>query len=79
MIVRDGKTIEELQAEPDYEWQDGDDSALYDAGYAAGKQYAVEILDIALSKDDESLSLIPTRWLLKIMRHSILNEEEAND
>ena len=36
MIVRDNKTITELQADPDYEWRDGDDTALYDEGYQTG-------------------------------------------
>ena len=44
-VIRDNKTIRELQAEPDYEWQDGDDTALYDEGYMDGITKAITILD----------------------------------
>ena len=44
-VIRDNKTIRELQAEPDYEWQDGDDTALYDEGYLDGITKAITILD----------------------------------
>lgn len=44
-VIRDNKTISELQSEPDYEWQDGDDSALYDSGYSDGLIKAIEIID----------------------------------
>ena len=44
-VVRDNKTIRELQAEPDYEWRDGDDTALYDEGYLDGITKAITILD----------------------------------
>ena len=43
--IRDNKTISELQAEPDYEWKDGDDAALYDEGYLDGITKAITILD----------------------------------
>ena len=43
--IRDNKTIRELQAEPDYEWKDGDDAALYDEGYMDGITKAITILD----------------------------------
>ena len=44
-VIRDNKTIRELQAEPDYEWRDGDDTALYDEGYLDGITKAITILD----------------------------------
>ena len=44
-VIRDNKTIRELQAEPDYEGQDGDDTALYDEGYLDGITKAITILD----------------------------------
>jgi hypothetical protein len=44
-VIRDNKTIRELQAEPDYEWKDGDDTALYDEGYLDGITKAITILD----------------------------------
>jgi len=43
--IRDNKTIRELQSEPDYEWKDGDDAALYDEGYMDGITKAITILD----------------------------------
>ena len=43
--IRNNKTIRELQAEPDYEWRDGDDTALYDEGYLDGITKAITILD----------------------------------
>lgn len=68
----------------DIEWKDGDDTALYDSGYdegyQAGKDKAVEFIDMVLEKDDEMLSLLPTRWLLSLMKKSILGQlEEADD
>ena len=44
-VIRNNKTISELQAEPDYEWQDGDDTALYEQGYYDGIVKAIQILD----------------------------------
>ena len=51
-VIRDNKTIKELQAEEDYEWKDGDDSALYDAGYEDGVLYAIGILDSVLAQKE---------------------------
>ena len=45
LTTRDNKTITELQAEPDYEWKDGDDTALYDEGYYEGILKSVEIIN----------------------------------
>ena len=65
------------------EWKDGDDSALYDSGYddgyQAGKEKAVEFIDMVLEKDDETLRLLPTRWLLSLMKKSILGQLEEDD
>ena len=48
-VIRDNKTIFELQEEPGYEWKDGDDTALYDEGYDEGYKEgitkAITILD----------------------------------
>lgn len=63
----------------DREWQDGDDSALWNEGYEAGKQKAAEFIDIVLEKDDETLSHFPHRWLLTLMKKSILGELEETD
>lgn len=69
MIVRDNKTIKELQAEEDYEWQDGDDSALYDAGYEDGVLYAIGILDSVLAQKE--LDRMPASWMLKVIKHTL--------
>jgi len=67
----------------DIEWKDGDDTKLYDSGYnegyQAGKVAAVGFLDMALEKDDETLSNFPTRWLLTLMKKGILGEFEETD
>lgn len=57
MIVRDNKTIKQLQEEPDYEWQDGDDTALYDEGYYDGIMKAVEIINSV--RNTEHVDRIP--------------------
>jgi len=44
-VIRNNKNIRQLQQDPDYEWQDGDDSALYDEGYYEGLMKAVEIIN----------------------------------
>lgn len=75
MIKNDRSNILELQKQDDYEWQDGDDAALYDAGYAAGIEHAIKFVDIALSRPDNDLKIIPTKLLLKVMRNSILSTE----
>ena len=56
-VIRDNKTIFELQAEPDYEWQDGDDGALYDAGYYDGLIKAVEIINSV--RNTENVERVP--------------------
>lgn len=79
MIKNDSSNILERQQRDDYEWQDGDDSALYDAGYAAGIEHAIKFVDIALDRPDNDLAKMPTKFLLKLMRHSILSNEEDED
>lgn len=69
MIVRDNKTITELQAEPDYEWRDGDDSALYDAGYEDGIKKATDIIESCLQQ--EQLDRVPSSWMLKVIKHTL--------
>ena len=56
-VIRDNKTIRELQAEPDYEWQDGDDAALYDAGYSDGLIKAIEIINDV--RNTENVDRVP--------------------
>lgn len=56
-VIRDNKTITELQSEPDYEWVDGDDAALYDAGYSDGLIKALEIINSV--RNTENVDRVP--------------------
>lgn len=56
-VIRNNKTITELQAELDYEWRDGDDGALYDAGYHDGLIKALEIIDSV--RNTENVDRVP--------------------
>ena len=68
-VIRNNKTIEELQEESDYVWQDGDDTALYDAGYEDGVNYAIGVLTSVLEQD--KVDSIPASWMLKVIRHTL--------
>ena len=68
-VTRDNKTIFELQEESDYVWVDGDDTALYDAGYEDGIKKAVDIIDNCLQQ--EELDRLPASWMLKVIKHTI--------
>lgn len=56
-VTRNNKTITQLQSEPDYEWQDGDDQALYDEGYYEGLMKAVEIINSV--RNTENVERVP--------------------
>lgn len=60
----------------DREWQDGDDTALYDQGYNDGINQAISVIDTILKQPNEALQLMPSEYTLKIIRHSILNLED---
>ena len=72
-VIRNDKTIFELQEESDYVWVDGDDTALYDAGYEDGVNYAIKIINSTL--DQERVDMIPSSWLLKVIRHTLQERE----
>lgn len=72
-VIRDNKTITELQQESDYEWQDGDDSALYDEGYDEGVNYAIRVIDNVLMQD--SVDNVPSSWILKVIKHTLQQGE----
>jgi len=72
-VIRNNKTILELQEESDYVWVDGDDSALYDAGYEDGVNYAINIISNTL--DQDKVDMIPSSWLLKVIRHTLQERE----
>lgn len=52
-VIRNDKTIFELQEDPGYEWEDGDDSALYDAGWEDARNKAIDIMQQTLLHLDE--------------------------
>ena len=56
-VIRNNKTITELQAEPDYEWRDGDDTALYEEGYYDGILKALEIINSV--RNTENVERVP--------------------
>ena len=56
-VIRNDKTIFELQEESDYVWQDGDDGALYDAGYEDGIAKAIQIINSV--RNVENVELVP--------------------
>jgi len=72
-VIRNNKTIFELQEESDYVWQDGDDTALYDAGYEDGVNYAISVLTSVLEQD--MVDSLPTSWMLKVIRHTLQERE----
>ena len=72
-VIRNNKTILELQEESDYVWVDGDDTALYDAGYEDGVNYAINIINNTL--DQDKVDMIPSSWLLKVIRHTLQERE----
>ena len=72
-VIRNDKTIFELQEESDYVWVDGDDTALYDAGYEDGVNYAINIINNTL--DQDKVDMIPSSWLLKVIRHTLQERE----
>jgi len=54
------------------EWQDGDDSALYDSGYYDGVLKAIGIIDGCL--EQEQLDRLPASWMLKVIKHTLQTE-----
>jgi len=72
-IIRNDKTIFELQEESDYVWQDGDDTALYDAGYEDGVNYAIGVISNVLAQSN--VDNVPSSWLLKVIRHTLQERE----
>lgn len=68
-VIRNNKTIFELQEDPGYEWEDGDDSALYDAGFEDGKNKAIDIMQQALLQlDDYGPSAFVVRGIISTVK-----------
>ena len=68
-VIRNDKTIFELQEDPGYEWEDGDDSALYDAGFEDGKNKAIDIMNqVLLQLDDYGPSAFVVRGIISTVK-----------
>jgi len=71
------KTIFERQADPDYEWQDGDDAAIYDTGYQDGLIKAITILDsVRLQPEVERL---PSSFTVSVVIATLRKVAEGED
>ena len=68
-VIRNDKTIFELQEESDYVWQDGDDSALYDAGFEDARNKAIDIMNqVLLQLDDYGPSAFVVRGIISTVK-----------
>ena len=76
-VIRDNKTISELQAEPDYEWQDGDDSALYDSGYEDGLIKAITVLDSV--RQQPEVDRLPSGFTVSVVIATLRKVLEGED
>ena len=76
-VIRDNKTISELQAEPDYEWQDGDDSALWDDGYREGITKAITILDSV--RQQPEVDRLPSGFTVSVVIATLRKVLEGED
>ena len=76
-VIRDNKTIRELQAEPDYEWKDGDDAALYDEGYMDGITKAITILDSVRLQPE--VDRLPSGFTVSVVIATLRKVAEGED
>ena len=76
-VIRNNKTISELQAEPDYEWQDGDDSALWDDGYREGITKAITILDSV--RQQPEVDRLPSGFTVSVVIATLRKVLEGED
>jgi hypothetical protein len=76
-VIRNNKTITELQAEPDYEWQDGDDSALWDDGYREGITKAITILDSV--RQQPEVDRLPSGFTVSVVIATLRKVLEGED
>lgn len=76
-VIRDNKTIRELQAEPDYEWKDGDDAALYDEGYVDGITKAITILDSV--RQQPEVDRLPSGFTVSVVIATLRKVLEGED
>lgn len=75
--IRNNKTITELQAEPDYEWRDGDDSALWDDGYREGITKAITILDSV--RQQPEVDRLPSGFTVSVVIATLRKVLEGED
>ena len=71
------KTIFERQEEPDYEWQDGDDAAIYDTGYQDGLIKAITILDSVRLQPE--VDRLPSSFTVSVVIATLRKVAEGED
>ena len=77
LTTRDNKTIRELQAEPDYEWKDGDDTAFYDEGYLDGIAKAITILDSVRAQPE--VDRLPSSFTVSVVIATLRKIAQGED
>lgn len=76
-VIRNNKTIFELKEDADYEWQDGDDSALYDAGYYDGLIKAIDILNSV--REQPEVDRLPSSFTVSVVVATLRKVLEGED
>ena len=71
------KTIFERQEEIDYEWKDGDDAEIYDAGYQDGLIKAITILDSV--RQQPEVDRLPSSFTVSVVIATLRKVAEGED
>lgn len=70
-------TIFERQEKIDYEWQDGDDAEIYDAGYQDGLIKAITILDSV--RQQPEVDRLPSSFTVSVVIATLRKVAEGED
>ena len=70
-------TIFERQEKIDYEWQDGDDAEIYDAGYQDGLIRAITILDSV--RQQPEVDRLPSSFTVSVVIATLRKVAEGED
>ena len=71
------KTIFERQEKIDYEWKDGDDAEIYDAGYQDGLIKAITILDSV--RQQPEVDRLPSSFTVSVVIATLRKVAEGED
>jgi len=71
------ETIFERQEKIDYEWQDGDDAEIYDAGYQDGLIKAITILDSV--RQQPEVDRLPSSFTVSVVIATLRKVAEGED